>query len=137
MFNKILAILGENWSFFAVALLLGLFGEVIKSFVIGDNKEKAKKNVWKRFYIKTLPIHPVLSGALLGLFLSTVIPEAISSGGVVSSVLYFSASSVISTWLYMTLKSISPAAAKMLQNKLTNTSNTNKTNTDKEEEETE
>lgn len=119
MLEQILAIISANWSFIAVAFILGLFGEVIKSIVIGDNKEKTKETKWKNVFIRTMPLHPVVAGALLGLFLSAVIPDAIATGGVVSSVLYFAAAGGLSTWFYMTLKSIAPKATKALQRKLT------------------
>lgn len=119
MFEQILAIVTANWSFIAVAFILGLVGEVIKSAVIGNDKEKAQQVAWKAWFIRTLPLHPVVAGALLGLFLSALIPDAIATGGVISSVLYFAAAGGLSTWFYMTLRSIAPKATKALQQKLT------------------
>lgn len=133
MFEQILAIVTANWSFIAVAFILGLVGEVIKSIVIGDNKEKAKETKWKNWFIRTMPLHPVVAGALLGLFLSAVVPEVIATGGIISSVLYFSAAGGLSTWFYMTLKSIAPKATKALQKKLTGAiSKTSKSSAEKE-----
>jgi hypothetical protein len=116
--DKIFIVVAANWSFLAVALLLGMIGEVIKPMIIGPNKKEAEKIRWKRVYIRTLPFHPVVAGGLLGLFLSTTLPELVASSGIVGSVLYFAAAGVISTWLYTTLKTLAPKITKAIQAKL-------------------
>lgn len=119
MLETFLAILAANWSFVAVALILGLVGEVIKSVVVGDDKEAAKKIRWKSLFIKTLPLHPVVIGGLLGVVLFATLPEVIAVGGLMGSVLYFAASGALSTWLYSALKGLAPKLTKAAQKFLT------------------
>lgn len=119
MLETFLAILAANWSFIAVAFILGLVGEVIKSIVIGEDKEAAKKVKWKAMFIKTLPLHPVVAGGFLGVVLFATLPEAVATGGLVGSMLYFSASGALSTWLYAALKSLAPKLTKAAQKYLT------------------
>lgn len=119
--ETILAIITTNWAFIAVAFILGLIGEVIKSIVINGNKEKALTVKWKFVFIKTLPIHPIVAGALLGLLLFTTVPSFVVTTGLGGSVLYFAAAGALSTWVYSMLKSLAPKITKALQKKLTTT----------------
>lgn len=50
------------------ALIIGTLGEVTKRLVLGANKERQKAATgWRRIYYVTLPAHPVVAGALIGL----------------------------------------------------------------------
>jgi hypothetical protein len=52
------------------ALIIGTLGEVTKRFVLGSTKERQKAAAasgWRRIYYVTLPAHPVIAGALIGL----------------------------------------------------------------------
>jgi hypothetical protein len=117
MWDKIVAVLTMNWSFLAVALILGLTGEVIKAVVIGDDKEEAKKVAWKALFIKTLPIHPVIVGGLLGLVLVSLLPEFVGIT-TIASILYYALAGLFSSWVYNAIKSLFPDAIKFARQKL-------------------
>lgn len=113
MFDFLISVLTLNWAFIAVAFILGLVGEVVKSLVVG-----AKDSRFKSLFLRTLPLHPVIAGGLLGCVLFVTVPEVIAVSGLVGSVLYFAASGALSTWIYSTLKSLAPKISKALQAKL-------------------
>lgn len=120
--DQLLAIAGklaqEHWSFVAVAILLGVIGEVIKGIVLGKDNSKVESSKFHSLFKKTLPVHPIAAGAALGIILVSLLPESISSGGLIGSVLYFAVSGAVSTSLYETLKMLYPAAIKLLRNKV-------------------
>lgn len=106
--DKIIALLSLHWPFLAVAFILGIVGEVIKGIVLGSGDEQIVHGKYAKWYKKTLPLHPIVSGAILGLVLSTTIPDIVMSGGVISSVLYFAVSGAISSTFYNLLKLLYP-----------------------------
>jgi hypothetical protein len=115
--EKVFSAIYLNWPFAAVAIILAVVGEVIKSFVVGNRKKDQLKGL-RLVYHKTIPIHPVLAGGLLGGALSATIPEELSSGGLVSSVLYFALAGACSTWFYNSVKKILPNFVESVQKKL-------------------
>lgn len=137
MWDKIVAVLTMNWSFLAVALILGLTGEVIKAVVIGDDKDAAKKIAWKALFIKTLPIHPVIVGGLLGFVLVSLLPEFVGIT-TVASILYYALAGLFSSWVYNAIKSLFPDAIKFARQKLgTTTTTTSSVSTSVSSKETE
>jgi hypothetical protein len=117
-FDKVIAILTGHWPFLAVAIILAFIGEVIKGLILGKDKSEMRDNAFTRFYAKTMPLHPIVTGALLGLVLSTTIPDVVLTGGVVSSILYFALSGALSSSIYNLLKSLRPHVAQALRNKI-------------------
>jgi hypothetical protein len=114
--EKILAILGAHWAFFTVAFIIAVVGEVMKVLVLGPKK---KEHVgWRSVYEKTLPLHPIVVGGLLGVYLSAIVPVEVSGGQVVASVLYFALSGLLSSWLYQATKKIYPDVIRYIRNKL-------------------
>lgn len=106
--DKIMALAEAHWSFFATALILGVVGEVWKGLVLGSDNEKVANNRFTKLYKKTLAIHPIISGAILGFALSPTF----------TSVLYFALSGAVSGTLYSLLKSVRPEVAKALRRKV-------------------
>lgn len=105
---------GAHWPFVATALIFATVGQVLKAAVWTQRNflrwrvDEPNAVLWRVFWWgrKTLPLHPVGAGALLGL-----VPAMPTSAGVDStsgSVLYFAFAGVASTWVFATLK----AAAK-------------------------
>lgn len=118
-FDKIFTILSSHWPFLAVALILAVIGEVIKGIVIGNEDiKKTEYKGLKKLYVKTLALHPIATGALWGLLLSTTIPDVVLTGGVVSSVLYFALSGALSSTLYSLFKAAAPMLVSLLRSKI-------------------
>ena len=95
------------WSFIAVSLVLYRLGETAKNLVLGRTKEDVAQNLkirWKSVFYETLMFQPVVAGGLMGLVLGATVPAVISTGGVISSVLYFATAGVMSTWIYELVK---------------------------------
>lgn len=105
--EKIAEFLLSHWAFVAVAIILAVVGQVVKTLVVGSNKKQDLIG-WKDVFIKTLPLHPVLAGGILGLALDATIPESLMTGGTIGSVLYFALAGAASSWIYNTLKGIMP-----------------------------
>lgn len=107
-----------HWPFLAVAILLGLTGEVVKGLVLGEDSKAAEKSKFLTLYKRTLRLHPVIAGALLGLVLSATLPDVVLTGGITSSMLYFSLSGAVSGVVYDILKSLYPELTKALRKKI-------------------
>jgi hypothetical protein len=114
-FDKILTILVSHWAFLAVAIILAIIGEVSKGIVLGEDKSNADKNLFTKLYTKTLPLHPIIAGALLGLALSATVPDFVMTGGMIGSVLYFAVSGALSSTIYNILKIIKPQIVSALR----------------------
>lgn len=125
MWDKIVTILTANWSFLAIALILGLIGDVAKNVVNGDDPEAAKKVVWKSIFIRTQPLHLTLAGALLGLILSPLAPPFVGAG-VVGSVLYYALSGAVSTFLFHIAETAAPEIMQYIRTKLNPTNLVNR-----------
>jgi len=117
MWDKIATILTANWSFLAVALILGLIGEVSRSVVVGDDEEAAKKIFWKSIFIRTQPLHLLTIGGLLGLVLGALVPTFVA-GGVTGSVLYFALAGALSTGVYHIAETAAPEIVIWVRGKL-------------------
>lgn len=83
-FSLIIPILVENWPLFFVAAIFWLFGQQIKKFA-----PDAKSSLFWKIFRMTLPLHPVIAGALLGLLPFMPLPATINAlGGIVGSLYY-------------------------------------------------
>jgi hypothetical protein len=90
----------QHWPFAATALILSVVGQAVKRVFFDDPTAKG----WRLIGRKTLPMHPVVVGALLGF-----IPSMPISPGVVSwsgRILYFAFAGVCSTWAFNVLKQV-------------------------------
>lgn len=130
MWDKIVALLTANWSFLAIALILGLIGDVTKNVVAGDDEEAAKKILWKSIFIRTQPLHLTLIGALLGLVLSPLAPPFVGAG-IVGSVLYYSLAGAVSTFLFHIAETAAPEIMQYIRVKLNPTNLVNRKATPK------
>lgn len=110
-----------HWSFFAVAVALAFVGDFIKRLVIpGATIAKptrqagervpdpsgevtpttlAKWPWWRRLYYRTLPLHPVVVGTLLGLAMGGVAPDVVADKPI-ARVLYYATAGIFCTWVY-------------------------------------
>lgn len=119
--SKIFEILQPHWAFVVVSIILAMIGEVMKAVIIGKDKEKSIKTPWKKFFVDTMILHPILAGALIGLALGSLVPSAVATSGLIGSVLYFAFAGAMSTWLYRLLKELQPivvASIKSLISKM-------------------
>lgn len=131
--DKLLAILTSHWPFLAVALILGILGEVMKGLILGSDNKKVSESLFAYFYKKTLALHPIFAGALMGAVLSATIPDVVMTGGLVSSVLYFAVSGALSNTIYSLLKSLRPEITKTLRNKVASMSSAKSSESGSEE----
>lgn len=95
------------WSFIAVALVLYRIGESAKNVILGKTKADFDAAIlipWKKTFSETMMVQPVILGGLMGLVLGATVPEVISAGGMISSVLYFAGAGVLSTWIFDLVK---------------------------------
>lgn len=95
MDDTILALLlnlaAKHWPFVATAILLGAIGSIVKQLV---TKKLAQTNRLAYWFRRTMPLHPVLAGAALGL--SGVMPVCSS----VPVAIYYALAGAVSAWVY-------------------------------------
>jgi len=96
-----------HWPFIAVTIILMMIGQVSKISVFTKQRAHALHGTvwgevvwWGR---KTLPLHPMISGAIIGLVWRNP-TEMIDR--VIESVAYFALAGTLSVWAYQILKSI-------------------------------
>jgi hypothetical protein len=104
LLNSLYALAEKNWPFVAWLVLAMVFGQVMKSSVW--TKERAtQKGRWQPLFwwmYRTLPLHPMLSGALVGLAWPNPI-ETIDSR--IASAIYFALAGACSVFAYEVIKS--------------------------------
>jgi hypothetical protein len=83
-------LIARHWGFVAVAILLGAIGSIMKQLVTKKMAETSKAACWFR---RTMPIHPVIAGAALGL--SSLLP--VTS---LASPVYYALAGAVSAWAY-------------------------------------
>jgi hypothetical protein len=97
-----------HWPFVVAALIFASIGQTLKRTVltwerIGDGRGWKRRMLW--WGRKTLPLHPVLCGALLGL-----VPGIPTSQSVpvttAASCLYYAGAGVVSTWIFDLLRGL-------------------------------
>lgn len=113
--EKIASFLILHWAFFAVSIILGMIGEVVKAFVIGGYKKEEIKG-WRLAFSNTMRLHPILAGGMTGLVLGSLVPEQLATGGLIGSVLYFALSGAISSWLHDGIKDVKKNIIPLLKN---------------------
>lgn len=88
-----------HWPFLAACVIFYAIGEVMKKTV---TKEMAKKKKWAWYFRRTLPLHPMLGGIVVGL-----IPGMPASAGVetiAGKCLYFALAGATCSWVVNTAK---------------------------------
>lgn len=94
-----------HWPFFAFAIVAMMINQVIKSSVFTKKRAITKSKMQWFFWwsYKTLPLHPVGLGALVGLVWLN--PEN-DVWPIVASVFYFALGGTLSVWLYQIIKGL-------------------------------
>ena len=103
--------IAPHWPFAAAALIFAFIGQVMKGAVWTEANflrwriDKPNPILWRFFWWgrKTMPLHPVAAGALLGLVPNVPVGAGIEGGP--ATVLYFAFAGVISTWAFALVKS--------------------------------
>jgi len=100
-----------HWPFVAASLIFAMFGQVVKGTLFTrDNILKYKGNGpawlgellwWGR---KTMPVHPVVAGILLGFVPGMPVGPGVDAGA--ATVLYFGAAGMASTWAFALLRQL-------------------------------
>lgn len=93
-----LNLLLSHWPLLVVAFILGVIGDVMKRLVIPKGNPPVLKG-WRGVFRVTLPLHPVLAGAALGLLAGMPCPENFCTNAT-SRMLYFAAAGVFSSYVY-------------------------------------
>lgn len=96
-----------HWPFIAWAVIAMVIGQVMVKNIFTKKHAETLKPKWLWYWArKTLPLHPVLTGIVIGLFWTN--PEAGVSGGLPAAA-YFGVSGALSLWLF---EAVRRAAAK-------------------------
>ena len=91
-----------HWPFIAWFVIAMLVGQVmVKSIFTKKHAETLKPKWLWHWARKTLPLHPVFTGVVIGLLWRN--PEAGVSGALPAAT-YFAVSGALSVWLYETIK---------------------------------
>ena len=93
------SVIVSHWPFVAAALVLGIIGEVTKRVVAPKGKSDAG---WRWWFRVTMPVHPVLTGGVLGLVPG--VPVSVDASSIAARCLYFAGAGVVSTWVYGGIK---------------------------------
>jgi len=101
--NEILAAFLSHWPFIAVMSVFGMVGVVMNRRVFTQEQAKKRRPMqwfwwWMR---KTLPLHPVLAGLVVGAFWRSPEPGV---DGAVAAMTYFAFSGVTSVFAYEVFK---------------------------------
>lgn len=122
-----------HWSFLAVAGIIYVLGETIKSIFFNEQEWKDPKG-WKSILKRTMVIHPVIIGLLLGLA-PLPAPEAIQLD-VSARMVYFGFAGVASAWSYKVLQTFFQVEVPAILKRLAgNTSNQTKQEESEKKEE--
>lgn len=90
-----------HWPFIASAFVLSIVGQVMKNSLWTEENAKAHKLY--SLGRKTLPLHPVVCGILMGVAWKGL-PVSPGVEGASARVLYFAFSGVAATWLFALIK---------------------------------
>lgn len=92
----LITLLRPYWGWLSTVVILALIGETLKRHVFtADLIEVSRIARWWR---RTMPIHPVVGGMLIGLVPGVPLPDDVS--GTVQAVLYYGAAGAFSVWAY-------------------------------------
>lgn len=113
-----------HWSFFAVAIVLVVLGDFVKRLMlpgvtlrdptrqVGDGPYRTAEPTerisdatvmrwawWRIAYYRTIPIHPVVVGGLIGLAMGGIAPAVVADKPF-ARVLYYAIAGAVCTWVY-------------------------------------
>jgi hypothetical protein len=94
--KEIIALLLSHWPFFAASAILWFVGQVIKGQL--GSQRRLEKSALGRWVRTSLPLHPVVAGALLGLVPG--LPVSVAETTVASRCLYFALAGVCSCYCF-------------------------------------
>lgn len=102
--------IAPHWPFVAAMFILAFIGQVLKGVVWTEanflrwRMHTPNAILWRFFWWgrKTLPLHPVAAGALLGLIPSMPVGSGVE--GRTAAMLYFAFAGVLSTWAFAIVK---------------------------------
>lgn len=100
-----------HWPFLIGALIFATIGQVMKSTVFGVERCKKSRLFW--IGRKTLPLHPVATGLLVGLI--PTIPVSPGVEGLAASALYWAGAGLSSTWAFAVVRSLAKKRGVELQ----------------------
>lgn len=107
MFDDVVSFVTSHWPFLVFALTAAIVVQIFKAAVWTEARAKGKGARagffwWAR---KTLPLHPVVAGALFGLIpglpASPDVPETMAAHA-----LYFAGAGLFSTWAFAVVKGV-------------------------------
>src|SRR3990172_3249977 len=98
----------SHWPFAAAALIFSVVGQVMKSTIWTLSNVRKYYGSWQGHLLwwgrKTLPMHPAIAGAALGL-----VPGISASPGVTGTtmvILYYAMAGVCSTWAFDVVRGV-------------------------------
>lgn len=112
---NMLDVVVDHWTFLTVMLVLAMMGQMMKGLVFTkSNIVKYKKSTpwlgealwWLR---KTLPMHPVIAGAFLGMLFDLPLSRQLMEAGnpeTATRMLYFAGAGLASTWAFALVKAV-------------------------------
>ena len=107
MFGDVVEFLTAYWSFLVFALTAAIIVQICKGAVWTAKRADGKG--WRPGFFwwvrKTLPLHPVVVGALFGFLPGLPTPEAVPDT-VVAHVMYFAGAGIFSTWAFALVKGV-------------------------------
>jgi hypothetical protein len=93
-----------HWPFVAAMMIFMVVGQVMKTSVFPKEGWKTRKPVWLFWWgRKTLALHPVFAGMVLGLFWRAPEPGVLT---IAASCGYFALAGTCSVWAYEILKAV-------------------------------
>lgn len=93
-----------HWPFLTALVIFMMGGQVVKMVVFPKNGHLTRKPVWLFWWgRKTLPLHPIVLGLLLGVVWRNPEPEVTS---LAASMGYFAMAGALSVWAYEFLKGL-------------------------------
>lgn len=93
-----------HWPFFGFMVICMIVVQVVKANVFTKTAHRERKPVWLFWWgRKTLALHPIVLGAILGIFWRK--PE-VGVDKIIASMTYFALSGGLSVWAYEFLKGI-------------------------------
>lgn len=100
--SEFLRLFGPYWGWCVVAAMLALVGEVLKRKAFTE--ALAVRSSFAKWWRATMPLHPVIVGALLGALPGMPLPDTLE--GTTQAILYYAGAGVASTWAYDVVNTI-------------------------------
>jgi len=110
LFAQLGEAVGDHWPFVAAMLIFATIGQVLKGTVWTERNflrwrtETPNAVLWRFFWWgrKTMPLHPVAVGALVGVLWSLPVADKVDTRA--AAVLYFAFAGIMSTWAFAIAK---------------------------------